>query len=155
MSPQKKIIGISLRVVKNQQYEEYRDALSHDWINLFNKLNINPVLIPNKIQNVESFLNDMKVNGLILSGGDNLGDNTIRDQTEQQILTYSCKNKIPLVGICRGMQAINDYFGGKLETLDNESHIKQSHNITINQSSSSIFKTKKFKVNSYHHKKFF
>jgi len=152
MSKQKKLtIGISLRIIENTDYDEYRDALSHDWIQLFNKLEINPLFIPNTIQNIESFLTDMRVDGLILSGGDNLGQMSTRDKTEQKILNFSCKNKIPLIGICRGMQAINDFFGGSLETLHNSSHVKKNHMISIENFFESQLETKKIEVNSYHH----
>ena len=64
-----KKIGISLRVENIKKYEEKRDSISHDWIDLFKKLNFIPILIPNKLHNVELFLKDMKLDGLILSGG--------------------------------------------------------------------------------------
>jgi len=152
MSKSKKLtIGISLRIMKNSDYDEDRDALSHDWIQLFEKLRLNPLFIPNTIQNIESFLDDMNVGGLILSGGDNLGQTPARDKTEQKILDFSCKNKIPLIGICRGMQAINSFFGGSIETLHDSSHVNQNHSVTIGETLSSVLETKKFEVNSYHH----
>ena len=35
-----KKIGISLRVETNEKYNEKRDTVSHDWINLFQKFKI-------------------------------------------------------------------------------------------------------------------
>jgi len=152
MTKSKKLtIGISLRIMENPDYDESRDALSHDWIQLFEKLKINPLFIPNTIENIESFLDDMEIDGLILSGGDDLGQTPARDNTEQKILDFSCKNKIPLIGICRGMQAINDFFGGSIETLHDSSHVNHNHSISIEKKLSSILETKKFQVNSYHH----
>ena len=40
MEDQKIKIGISLRVVDTQNYKETRDALSHDWPILFEKIKI-------------------------------------------------------------------------------------------------------------------
>ena len=85
MKNKKLIIGISLRVVEDTNYNEKRDALSQDWSKFFEKVGANPLLIPNTIKNVSSFLEDMHVHGLILSGGDNIGDNQDRDETEQKI----------------------------------------------------------------------
>ena len=54
-------IGISLRVVHIPNYDENRDALSHDWTLFLEKLNLIPILIPNKIANVSEFLDDVGV----------------------------------------------------------------------------------------------
>ena len=79
MKNKKTTIGISLRVVENTDYNEKRDALSQDWSKFFEKLEINPLLIPNTIKNISSFLEDMDVHGLILSGDDNIGYKPNRD----------------------------------------------------------------------------
>ena len=77
-------IGISLRITNAENYDEKRDSLSHDWIILLEKLDIIPVMIPNTISNIDSFLDEMKISGIILSGGDNIGDDAIRDETEKK-----------------------------------------------------------------------
>ena len=41
-------------------------------------------------------------------------------------IKYSLKYKIPLIGICRGMQFIYKYFGGNLVKLKNNSHVRKS-----------------------------
>ena len=51
----KKKIGISLRVIENQDYEEKRDAISHDWSKFFEELNFLPILIPKTLSNIASF----------------------------------------------------------------------------------------------------
>jgi putative glutamine amidotransferase len=51
-----------------------------------------------------------------------------RDRFEEKIYRYSQANKLPLLGICRGMQLINVLQGGKLiQDLDNgnERHKKE------------------------------
>ena len=49
-------VGITMRVVNALNYNEPRDAISHDWINLFINENLKPVLIPNCGDEVEQFL---------------------------------------------------------------------------------------------------
>ena len=95
MSETKPTIGISLRIVSASGYNEKRDALSQDWTKFFEKLEVNPLLIPNTIKDISSFLDDMKVQGLILSGGDSINDDIDRDETEEKILNYSIKKKFP------------------------------------------------------------
>lgn len=150
MKNKKLTIGISLRVVESTDYNEKRDALSQDWPKFFEKLGINPLLIPNTTKNVSSFLDDMQVQGLILSGGDNIGDSQDRDKTEQKIINYCFGKKIPLIGICRGMQVINTFFGGTIETLENSKHVGDSHFVSLNQNFASFLQTEKLQVNSFH-----
>ena len=49
-----KKLGISLRVVKNEKYDEKRDMLSHDWPILLEKLDFLPIYIPNTLDNIFS-----------------------------------------------------------------------------------------------------
>ena len=91
----------------------------------------------------------MKISGLILSGGDNIGDDEVRDVTENMILNYAISNNLPLIGICRGMQVINTFFGGKVQTLDNSNHVDKDHMINI--TNHSLFQNQKLQVNSFHH----
>ena len=62
MKNKKLTIGISLRVVESTNYNEKRDALSQDWSIFFEKLGINPLLIPNTMKNVLSFLEHFPFN---------------------------------------------------------------------------------------------
>ena len=92
-------LGISLRVVKAEKYDEKRDALSHDWPILLEKLGIIPVYIPNILSDLKEFLKNTDVNCLLLSGGDNIGDNPERDTSEKNIIEYGINNKIPILGL--------------------------------------------------------
>ena len=150
MKNKKLKIGISLRVVENTDYNEKRDALSHDLSQFFEKLGINPLLVPNTIKDISSFLEDMQVEGLFLSGGDNIGDNQDRDETEQKIINYCLEKKIPLIGICRGMQVINAFFGGGIETLENSKHVGDPHSVSLNKNAAEFLHTNKLQVNSFH-----
>lgn len=144
-------IGISLRVVTADTYDEKRDALSQEWSIFLEKLNCNPIFIPNTLSDIKSYLCDLDINGIILSGGDNIGDNLERDITEKTILDYTVESKIPAIGVCRGMQVINNYFGGSIETSKNHDHVKKDHVVDItNKSFSSFFKSQHITVNSYH-----
>lgn len=145
-------IAISLRIVNAVNYEEKRDALSHDWPVFLEKLGFNPIFVPNVLSDVASFLTDMKIDGIVLSGGDNIGDDPKRDKTETTMLEFATKNNIPLIGICRGMQIINDYFGGTIEKSQNNDHVGKHHLVEItNKKLSSLLNTSSLQVNSYHH----
>lgn len=137
-----KKIAISLRVASIGKYEEKRDSISYDWLKFFNKLDIFPILIPNLIQDLELFLDEIKIDGIILSGGDNIGEDEMRDSTEKKIITYGIKKNLPIIGICRGMQVLNLNFNGKVRFNEAIDHAGKKHEIQL--------KEEKLIINSYH-----
>lgn len=83
-----------------------------------------------------------------------------RDAFEEKIYRYSQEKKLPVLGICRGMQLINVLEGGKLiQDLDNgnERHKKEEsdkeHNIISEAGTllSTIANSENGRVNSAHH----
>ncbi len=144
-------IGISTRIVDAEGYKEKRDALSQDWIKFLDKSKMIPILIPNNLTNVASFLEEMNIDGIILSGGDNIGDNKDRDDTEKQIIEFGIENKLPIFGVCRGMQVLNKFFNGKICSSKNKDHVGKNHEVIIlNETISSLLNQDKIIVNSYH-----
>jgi len=115
------------------------------------ELGINIVFIPNSLKNIRSYLSELNLSGFIISGGDNIGDNVERDKTEIEMIKFAMKNKIPLFGVCRGMQIINKFFDGTISTSEKSNHVGKYHNINIiNQNFFKFFKNKNTKVNSFH-----
>ena len=147
----KKRIGISLRIQLIEKYDEKRDTISHDWINFLQKVNCIPILIPNNLTDMEDYISEMKLDGIILSGGDNIGQFPERDETEKQILDYAIRKRFPVLGVCRGMQIINEYFGGNVIANDNDNHVGKPHEIHImDQRFSRLLEYENIKVNSFH-----
>ena len=64
---------------------------------------------------------------IILPGGNDLfGKNRllkIRLDIEKRLIRYGIKKKIPIIGICRGMQVLNYHFNGKIKKINN--HMKK------------------------------
>jgi len=151
MPQKKKIFGISLRVELIEKYNEKRDTISQEWTNFLQKLAITPILIPNTLDDVKSYISDVGIDGIILSGGDNIGQFPERDETEKQILDYAIRKKFPVLGVCRGMQIINEYFGGNVVANDNDNHVGKPHEIHImDQRFSSLLEYENIEVNSFH-----
>ena len=71
----KKRIGITQRVVKHNKYNEFMDCLDINWARFLAKLEILPIplpLMPTSL--VENVWKTLKLDGLILSGGNTLSE---------------------------------------------------------------------------------
>ena len=146
-----KKIGISLRITEASNYDEKRDTLSHDWPLLLEKLDMAPIFIPNAMSNLVSFLDELNLDGIILSGGENLGTHQERDNTELELISYGIKNHIPILGVCRGMQLINKFSGGSIIETTNKKHVGITHEINLsNPFIKNIFTENFVSVNSFH-----
>ena len=68
----------------------------------------------------------------------------MRDNTEKEIISYSIKKNLPIIGICRGMQVLNLNFNGKIRFNEAINHSGIKHEIQFKE------KQKKLLINSYH-----
>jgi putative glutamine amidotransferase len=138
----KKII-VTLRIEKLGKFNETRENVDIRLTNLINKLGFVPILIPNNLVNINRFVKEISPSGIILSGGGDPRKKDLRYFTENKLIKISLKKNIPIIGICRGAQVINLFFGGKLLKVKN--HVKKLHTLC-----GPFIKNKKIKVNSYH-----
>lgn len=63
--------------------------------------------------------------GIILTGGNDLGEAPERDGTERFLIRYAVGNRVPLLGVCRGMQMVLHEFGIPLQRV--EGHVRVEH----------------------------
>ena len=89
-------LALSMRVTSAHNYDELRDSISHDWLMLCQEWNYEIVLVPNYISDPVQYINQFNINGLILTGGDDIGAHQIRDQTEIEMLKYAINKKLPI-----------------------------------------------------------
>lgn len=117
--------------------------------------------------------------GLVLTGGEDVDPsrygedplpelgmvNPARDEMEMTALGLALEHRIPVLGICRGCQVLNVYFGGTLyQDLDTqrpgELRHRQSepwglrtHHVTVEPDSrlSRLLELEEMLINSYHH----
>ena len=141
---------IKLAITSNikKYYKGYIDFIDHYWIKAFEKKKIDYSLLPNNIILSRKILK--KNNLLILAGGNdiitNKKDSKLRNKIENNLIKEAIKLKIPIIGICRGAQLLNLYFGGKIRKI--HSHMRTRHNIFLEKNE--IIRTNKLNVNSFH-----
>ncbi|MDA7720321.1 gamma-glutamyl-gamma-aminobutyrate hydrolase family protein [Alphaproteobacteria bacterium] len=61
-------------------------------------------------------------------GGADIGVSEDRDNTERYLIEYAIGQKIPLLGVCRGMQFMASYFGAKLKRVTG--HVRTRHTVS-------------------------
>lgn len=130
------------------QDDEMDDLVKHyDWVLIYGWMDIDPI-----------FYNQEVVK--------NISRYEWRDQIEIQLIHSCIRKKVPLFGICRGMQLINVALGGSLyqdipfqcklqvtHDLTRDDHSKLAHYITCNTNSFVHIAVGKntFLTNSFHH----
>lgn len=124
-----KYIVITQRVENIEAIGERRDALSQEWASFAEACGVLPLLLPNHLPTVRGLMDALDPNGILLTGGNDLttygGDAPERDETERFLIQFAVENHIPLLGVCRGMQMLLDYFGTPLQRV--EGHVRTEH----------------------------
>jgi putative glutamine amidotransferase len=148
-----KLIGLTQRVDIVSSYDETRDALDQRWYSLLLSLDMIPVPLPNVSPSLAPrMIKELKLDGIIFTGGNSLchldelakDRSPERDAFELALIDYAEKQAIPIFGVCRGMQIINHYFGGRLVKV--EGHVAKKHGLVVLKPTISLPKI----VNSYH-----
>ncbi len=137
-------IGISTRLDIISGRDEQRDALDARWAPLLWDLGYAPISLSSGVTDVTAYLEALNLNGFILSGGNDIGSAPARDRLEKGVLDYSLERGLPVLGVCRGMQFINDYCGGSL--VEVSGHVATRHNLVGRWAKEHGFGN----VNSYH-----
>ncbi|WNF36126.1 gamma-glutamyl-gamma-aminobutyrate hydrolase family protein [Bacillaceae bacterium IKA-2] len=175
MDDQKPIIGISLAYYGVESLFERKYHVNDAYIEAIKKSGGIPLLIP--IMEKEDLLQVFnQISGLLLTGGGGLlphikkrsrlpslyEQNPIRHQFDKLLANLALDKNLPVMGVCRGLQVINECLGGtlheNLNEVTNEDHRQEtlgdvpSHTVTLEENSImfSCFNKSKIKVNSFH-----
>lgn len=149
-----KVIAVTQRLILNQNYYEMREALDVKWGELFKKMNFVPIILPIEFE-YKKYLNFLKIDGIILTGGNDLNSvnkndmSLKRDNFEKKLINYAIKKNIPIFGMCRGMEVIAEFFGADFKKVKNQVGIR--HALKVNKKSIYFSQLNKIStVNSFH-----
>lgn len=139
------VVAVSQRIYYDRARQETWDALDQKLESWLSSMLLLPFPVPNSLSSTElvDWISKLSPNGIVLSGGNDIGEHKKRDQTERLLINFAEKKSLPLVGICRGMQMVAQYFGSEIVTVDG--HVKTQHAIDIING-----KALPLRVNSFH-----
>ncbi len=88
-----------------------------------------PVPVPNVLgSGITDWLNTLKPEAFVLSGGNDIGKCLERDTTEIALLSYAKNYSLPVLAICRGMQMMGHWSGMGLHSVSG--HVGTRHKLS-------------------------
>ena len=141
-------IAITQRIDFIKNRNEYRDSIDQALIKLIISTGHSPLLVPNSLihddnsEMLEKWLLDHNPEGILISGGNDIGQYINRDNTEKYIYHWAVRKNLPVLGICRGMQLIGLLNGTSLKKV--KFHVNERHNVSNTSNNKESIK------NSYH-----
>lgn len=147
-------IGLTQRVEVVEAYGERRDCLDQNWTRLVRALGAFPVPLANLVEDVFEYVEELRLDAVILTGGNDLAAVAApgrgapeRDAFEYRLIESCTRLEIPVLGVCRGMQVLNTYYGGRLTPV--QGHVATRHEVTMVAPIPGL-PAPRFQVNSFH-----
>ena len=130
-------MAITQRIDSVAGRAELRDALDQRLVQWLVHAGFLPVLVPNTLsatghpsgQALESWLQVIQPGALILSGGNDIGEYPARDDTERYLLSWAETKRVPVLGICRGLQMMAVWAG--VDLFKKEVHVGTRHQLVV------------------------
>ena len=121
-------IAISQRRDAVAGRDEVRDALDARLAGLLWELGFLPLPLASGVAEPADYLAALAPDGVLLSGGNDIGTTPARDALEWAALEYATAHGLPVLGLCRGMQMLNHFQGGALRPVSGHTAVR--HRVT-------------------------
>ena len=111
---------VSQRVERIAERGECRDAVDQRLTLWLEQAGALAFPVPNRwsvAPSLNAWLAAVEPGGIVLSGGEDLGESPERDDTERALLRFAIAWRLPVLGLCRGLQMLSVFAGGALERL--------------------------------------
>lgn len=141
-------IGLTMRSETSPGHGEIRDALARDWVAFMAAVLPEAawMALPSAPGATEECVARWELDGFILTGGNDLGQDPVRDSAEKAVLALALERALPVLGVCRGLQFVQSYFGGRIARADPTVHLAARHVVRLAQEN----RAREIEVNSFH-----
>lgn len=150
------LVAVTQRVDPIGGRNEVRDSLDQRVAKWLLDAGFYPIPVPNSMVEVDGsdgldegrlpdWISLVKPAAIILSGGNDIGEFPERDLTERLLLSWAQEHRIPVLGVCRGMQLMAVWAGADLTNVPG--HVGTRHVLAISDGSIANWPKS---VNSFH-----
>jgi putative glutamine amidotransferase len=134
---------------------ERRDALDQQWAPFLAQLGLLAVPVPNLLPDPGALVEAVEPVLLVLTGGNDLAHlegaqqpAPERDRTERALLAAARAARLPVLGVCRGMQMMVVDAGGRLVPV--QDHVARPHPVAAAPGAPARWTVRTGTVNSFH-----
>lgn len=126
-------VGLTMRhSLAGQAGADPRDWLSADWVGFLERAMPEALWLPLPNSKAAVCLaRELKLDGVIFTGGEDVGSVPARDDTEAALLDLCLREGLAVAGVCRGLQFITVALGGSLSRCDETAHVAARHVVRI------------------------
>jgi N5-(cytidine 5'-diphosphoramidyl)-L-glutamine hydrolase len=117
-----KFVAVTQRVAIVPAYGERRDCLDQSWARFLHTCGLIPIVLPNVSEAAFAVCERVDIAGFVFTGGNDPavlgGDAPERDALEESLLRMAESRDLPVLGVCRGMQVIQQRFAVELRRVE-------------------------------------
>ena len=128
-----KVVAVTQRIDAIPDRSEYRDAVDRRLLAWLLQAGFIGTPVPNILtaddSSIQLWLESIQPAAVLLSGGNDIGEYPLRDDTEKYLLNWASERRVPVLGICRGLQLMAVWAGAELTRI--KGHVRTEHQTIV------------------------